>query len=444
MKNNFKKFGVMLLALLLVVGCNNGEESSGDKSSADTSESITSSEPITSESSEEEREPVTKEEFAIAAQEIALTVPLVLDKTRGTTVHGNDYRNKYGTPYPELADGNDLILTTSGLFYYEDDDNEIYIEAPYTITWSYTEASGYAEFVFETDDNGVLNAIPDYPRYRPEYDESGDPLHVVPNKKPGRLTAEIHMDGHKKKTNIDMYLMPIEIIDWYRINQVRDLPISTLIGVRGYVTGIFPDWNNATINDGKVGFGLFKLQDYANTFKIGDLIEAVGQFTAYNGLYQIQWIKSVKVVDPVDHPNIQTPKWNEFTTDELADQMDRAGDDLFGPLQDFDGALVKFDKPFKMVEVRNKDNEVIDISAMDVTGRYHSDIVLEAETTDYEDRDKVTIRMAVNYHMGAANQEAFRDFFMEHGDAPFYYEGHFGAYNVFILSPYTGDVLKLA
>ncbi|HZJ89133.1 MAG TPA: hypothetical protein VFD05_00390 [Bacilli bacterium] len=446
MKNNFKKFGVMLLALLLVVGCNNGEESSVDKSSEpDTSESVSTSEPITSESSEEEqREPVTADEFAIAFNEIALSVPLVVDKTRGTTIYGNAYRNKYGLPVPDLSDGNDFILTTSGLFYYEDDDNEVYIDAPYTVTWSYVEAAGYAEFEFETDDNGVLTATPGYPTYKPEYDGGGNPLHEVPAKKPGRLVAEIHMDGHKKKTNFDMYLMPIELIEWYRIRDVRDLPISTLIGVRGYVTGIFPDWNNATINDGKVGFGLFKVQDYRDLFAVGDLIEAVGQFTAYNGLYQIQWIKSVKKVSPTDYPEIAKPAWKEFTTDELADQMDRAGDDLFGPLQDYDGALIKFDKPFRMVEVKDRDNKVIDVSEMDITGKYHTDIYVEADTTDYPLREKVTIKLSINYHMGGDNQKDIRDFFMEHGNAPFYYEGHLGAYNEFVLAPYGGDTLVLA
>lgn len=433
MKTHFRKLFVAALALVLITGCN-GESSEPNKSSE---------EPTTSVTSEEEKQPLTKEEFDYAYSEIVRTIPLVVDKTKGDTVHSNSYRGDHNLPYNDLKEGNDLFLTTGGSLYKEDEENDIYLDVEFSVEWSHVEAEGYGEFEYEVDDNGRLTAIPGYPRYRPEYDRD-IPIHVVPAKKPARLRAKITIGERNKTENFDMYLHPVQIIDWYRIRDIRDLEIGELIGVRGYVTGIFPDWNNATINDGEWGFGLFKLQDYANLFKVGDLIEAIGDFTVYNGLAQIQFIKSVKKVNASEHPEIKEPAWTTFTTDELADQLDRSTDDLTGALQDFDGALVKFDKPFRMVEVRDRDNEVIDISKMDITGKQHTDIIVEADTTDYPIRDKVTIKLSINYHMGGDNQLAIRDFFIANGTAPFYYEGHLSAYNEFVLGPYTADALILA
>lgn len=411
MKKHISRLSLALVALFSVVGC--GKSNLSD------------------------------EEFVLVTDELLQTMPFIIDKTTSDTIFGNEYRAKLDLTTPELKDGNDLILLTDGIYDYENEEEGIFLSGKFDVDWSFSTAYDFVGFDIEKDDRGILTAAPKYPTYKPDYDGSGKALHEVPDPVPARLVAEIKVGNKTRRANFDLILHSIELLEWYRLFETRDLKLGSTIGVRGYVTGIFPDWNNATINDGDDGFGLFKIQDYEDTFEVGDLVEAVGQFTVYNGLAQIQYIKRIKIVDPSAHPNIKKPEYNEFTIDDIADQFDRASTDLTGPLQDKDGALVKFDKPFKLVEVRDRDKQLIEISAMDVSGRYHTDIIVEAETTDYTEVEKVQIKLSVNYHMGGENQKAIRDFFITNGKNPFYYEGHLSAYNEFILGPYDASALKL-
>lgn len=424
MKRKFFKFAIALLGLTLVVGCNNDSSSS----------------------SAVERDALTETEFALAYDRIVKSVPLVVDKTSGDNIHSNAYRNELGTPVPDLVDGNDLVLIKKGIINYQDDNAGIYFIANYEIDWSYQEGETLGTFVFlDGEDDTLMTAEPGYPTYKPEYDGGGKPTHTVPNAKTARLIATIKIDSYARKANFDMYLHAIELIEWYRISQVRNLPEKTLVGVRGYVTGIFPDWNNATINDGKWGFGLFKVQDYEGLMKVGDLVEVVGQFTVYNCLAQVQFVKRIKVVEDTSlFPEINEPDWTTFTIDELADQLDRTPSDLFGALQDYDGALIKFNEPFTYVKTVDRNGEEIALSALDTATNVHHDIIVRANTDEYDEREYVDVKVSINYHLGQAHRDDIKAFFVALGNDPFYYEGHLGAYNEFVLAPYNVDAFLLA
>ncbi len=412
MRKNISRLSLALIALLSVVGC--GKNNLSD------------------------------DEFALVTEELLMTMPFIIDKTLSDTIFGNEYREKLDLTTPELGDGNNLSLLTDGIYDYENEEEGIYLSGDFTVDWTFSTAHNFAKFDFEKDESGKLTAIPGYPTYKPNYNPQNVPLHTVPPSVAGRLIANIKIGKKVRSANFDVILHAVAVPEIYKLRETRDLNDGTTIGVRGYVTGIFPDWNNATINDGKDGFGLFKVQDYEDNFKVGDLIEAVGRFTVYNGLAQIQWVKSVKVLKPADYPEVEAPAYNEFTIDDIADQFDRASDDLTGPLQDKDSALVKFDKPFKVIDVRDRNNEQITIETMDTTGKTHTNIIVQAETTDFPDAETVEIKLSINYHMGAVEQKAIQAFFIALGDGEFYYEGHLSQYNEFVLGPHDSTALKLA
>lgn len=390
---------------------------------------------------------LSEADFAAVSGYIAKTVPLVIEKSTGKTVYSNDARKATATelPIPDLDGGNDLFLITEGEYAYEDDDNEKYLYGKYTVTWTYydqgKEDSDYGKFTFETDKDGKYNAIPGYPTYKPEYDGGGNALHVLPPTKSARLIATIKIGSLEKKVNFDMFLQPTALVEYYNFAQVRELAIGEVAGIRGYVTGIFPDWNTASIADGEWGFGLFRLDSgFANAFKVGDLIQVVGQYSVYNGLAQFQYIKKVTIIDEAQFPNIKKPIVNELTTDDLKDQLERSSTDLTGPLQDKESSLAKFNKPFTFKRVENREAVEVGFAGFDITGKLHTNVILETETSEGV---KFEVKLSINYHMGVENQTAIKNFLVENQSKPIYYNGHLSAYNGLVLGPYNVSALSL-
>lgn len=429
------KFTVLFLLAGLLAACNPTPSDSVTPSEVD-SETPTSVETSTSVSEEVSEEvPLTPEEFELAANHIALTVPLAVEKTTGATIHTNVFRAMHNiATTPVLKDGNAIGLTTSGTLVYEDEENDVWLYPSYTIAWSYLENEAYGTFEFETDRNGDYLANPGYPTYLPEYDGGGNPVHTVPAAKAARLYATVFIGEAYKRFNIDVILEPQALINFVSLLDVREATAGDLVGVRGFVHGIFTDWNTAGIGDGKWGLGLYRLDSgFINSMEVGELVEVVGQVSMFNGLAQLQWIKSVKVLDPADWPEIKRPEVQLVTHDDLADQLERGAGDLTGPLQDKDNALVKFDKPFTFKRVVNRENQDVGFAGFNVAGNDHTNVIMEGETSDGE---KFEVKLSINYHMKEANQIAFRDFLQANQDKPIYYTGPLSWYNELVLGPY--------
>lgn len=430
------KILTLLLAVGVLAACKPTVSSSVDPS-VDPGTSLPSSE----EQPTSEETPLTQQEFDLVVDVIAKTVPIVVERNTGAIIRTNVYRNAQDPKIsvPELKDGNALTLIQGGTLTYEDDENEVYLYPEYTISWSYygegDETSTYGTFEFETDKDGVLVATPGYPIYVPEFDGGGNPTHTVPPAKTARLYATVKIGEWTKRLNIDMYLMPQEKIEYYTMSAARELPNGTPIKVRGYVTGIFADWNSAGIADGAIGFGLYKLKDSGldGVFSIGDLVEVTGLTSNYNGLAQLQWLKAAKVLDPADYPEIARPVVTEWTHDDLEQSLVLGVTDPTSPMLDTDNSLVKFNAPFKFLRVEDRNGADVGFGGFNTTGSAHTNVILEGKTSE----DKAfEVKLSINYHMGAAEQQLIKAFLQANETKPFYYEGPMSSYNEFVLGPY--------
>lgn len=433
---------IRLTLLMLVVGLLAGckpTASSSEPSASTTEPSTTISEPESS--SEEEVPPLTEAEFNLSVDLIAKTVPLVVERNTGTIVRTNIYRNAQDPvdPVPELKDGNSLTLIEGGTLTYEDDVNEVYLYPEYTITWSYNGQNDpettLGTFVFEKDQDNKLMATPGYPTYEPEFDAQGNPVHIVPPAKVARLYATVRIGDWTKRLSIDMYLGAIEKINLISLPAIRDTKAGTVAKVRGYVTGVFPDWNTAGIADGKTGVGLYKLDasGFTNAFKVGDLVEAVGQVGNFNGLAQLSFIKAVKVLDKASFPEVKVPEFNDFTHDDLYQTLLLGNTDPTAPIFDKDNAMVRFDQPFTFKTVKDRQGNDIGLAGFVPDGKTHYNVILEGKTSE---DIAFEVQMSMNYHMGLANHTAFKNFLVANENNAFFYEGPLTVYNELQFGPY--------
>lgn len=417
MRKILLKTALLLTAIGLLAGCKPGPTSETEK-------------------------PLTEAEFALAHEYIAKTVPLVIEKTTGAVVRTNIYRDSLNPKeaVPILKGGNDISLTTGGNLVYEDEDNGVYLYPSYEITWSYLgqddEASPYAKFEFVTDaETGALSAKPDYPVYGDELDDQGKV--IMPPAKIARLYANLKIGEWSKNINIDIQLDPVEKVTWTSLIGARDIKAGTTIGVRGYVTAILKDFNSALIGDGVWGLNLYRLDiDFKDKIAVGDLVEVVGSAAFYNGLAQVSFIKSLTKLTASEWPEIKTPVVNEFTTDELKEQLELPMSDLSGPLLDKDSALVSFDKPFSFVRVEDRNGNNVGFAGFDTTGAIHTNVILKTTTSAGVEFE---VTLAINYHMGSENQTAFKNFLESNATKEFNYVGPLGAYNMFNLGPMSFD-----
>ena len=420
MKKTFVKIGLLLAVFGLLVGCDNSSSEVVPPSSA--------SEEVVSSSEEEVK--LTEQEYQIAVNYIVRSVPLVLE--RGVKVPTNVERAEAENPLPtpELKYGDNLLLITAGELKYEDEINGVYLYPEYTVTYSFLEQEPYAGFTFEYDDIGRYFAVPEYPRYEAEYDNGGNPIHTVPPAKAARLYVTIHIEERSTTFNMDMILEPQAIIHDYNLADVRSVPTGSVVRVYGYFNGYFSDWNNGVLCDGDVALGLFKLQEF-NHMELGKMYAVVGQFTVYNGLPQLQWIKTVSEVEPADHPTVKEPKAVVVSADDFADQLD-IGNELSGPLMHKVGTTVVLNFPLRYKAMLDRDGNAVEPGALEL-GK-HADVVLTGKDSD---NFEFEVKLSLNYHMGTDNQAAFRDFFVTNADADIYFTGPLGAYNAINLAPFA-------
>lgn len=417
MKNIFKPTLLLGLMAMLAVGCtpNTSSSEGGDSTS-------------------EPEATLTAEEFELAFNHIAMTVPLAVEKTVGVTIQTNLYRAAHDLAMPVLKGGNDIALTTSGALVYEDEENDVYLYPNYTVSWAFLDNESYGSFEFETDRAGVYTAVPGYPTYLPEYDGGGNPTHVVPNAKSARLYALIKIGDHEKRANIDLVLEPQQIIEYVSLLEVRERNAGDVVGVRGYVHGIFPDWNTAGIGDGRWGLGLYRLDSgFKDSMQIGELVEVVGQVSNFNGLSQLQYIKSVKILDPAEWTDIKEPAIQVVSLDDLEDQLSRAKDDLTGPLQDKDNSILRFSEPLRFKRVEDRNGVEVGFAGFDLTGKVHTNVILGGTTSANKNFE---VKLSINYHMLGENQEAFKTWLQAHQSDDIYYTGAISAYNELVLGPY--------
>lgn len=380
---------------------------------------------------------LSPEDFEIAAKEIAHSVPLVVERSAGVTIRPNVFREEHGiSTVPVLKDGNNLTLITEGTLKFEDEDEGIDINTKFKVDWSYLQNENYGTFEFDKDKAGNF-AIPGYPIYEPEFDAGGNEIHVVPEAKAARLYAIIKIGKMSKSFSFDMIFEPQMKIEIVPLIEVRELPLGEVIGVRGYVTGVFPDWNTAGIVDGETGLGIYHLDyDFPNSLAVGDLVQIVGQTGNHNGLSQVAFIKDVKILEPADYPEIKKAVIQSYSLDDLEDQLDRIESDLTGPLQDKDNAIVKFTAPFKFKAVHNRDGKDIGFAGFDLTGAKHTNVILEGTTST---GTKFDVKLSINYHMGTAEQTKFKTWLQEHENDDIYFLGPLSAYNELVLGPYEFD-----
>ncbi len=417
MNKNLLKLTIGILAVAGLAGCG-GNNSSGDPNS-NSSGGPTSEEPVE----------LTKEEFDIAVNEIATVVPLVIDIVTGDPVYTNERRKAVepALPVPELMDGNNLKLITGGTLNYEDEENDVYLYPDYVIDWTFLDMEGYAQFEFE-EQKDFLVAVPDYPRYL-----AGE---TVPKKVAGRLTANIKIGARNKKINVDVILKPQEIIEEFTLQEVRGEAISKqIVKVKGYVHGIYADYNAAGIADGQWGFALYKVTEFKEQIKIGNLVEATGEFTVYNGLSQLQFLKEVKVLNPDNFPEIKRPTLNIFTMDDLLETIESGWPGTpTNVLFARDNSISTFNAPFKFVRVEDRDGKDVGFAGFDTTGGKHTNVILEAtDSTGF----KFEVTLSINYHIGSAEQTLIRDWLQANQAKDIYYRGPLSAYNKFTLEPYS-------
>lgn len=411
MKKKFLAMGVTLLALGALAGCKTEKEV-----------------------------PLTDSEFAIVIDEIVNRVPLVIDITKGDTIPTNLFRaSRNDEEVPQLKDGNNLKLITNGNIKYEDEENEIYLYPTYTISWSYWEHESLAGFTFEDKidtflDTKYVLATPHYPTFTVEQEENG----IKPPSKAARLYATINVGSRSQKIDIDVILKPQLFVPTYTLEEVRAVAKEKdIIKVRGYVHGIYlGDYNAGGIADGEWGLGIYKIMDYTTEIKNGNLLEIIGQYKVYNGLSQVEQIKSVKVLEPASFPEIKEPKVQMFTMDDLFEALSDAWPGTpTNALFSKDNSLATFDGPFRISATKN------DFSKFDTSGTSHTDVILLAkDSDDYE----FEVTLSINYHMGAAEQTKIRDFLQANIDKDIYYRGALGAYSNLVLGPFEfGDCFSL-
>ena len=171
--------------------------------------------------------------------------------------------------------------------------------------------------------------------------------------------------------------------------------------IRGYVTKIFSsDFNGATIQDGEFAIFLYHIEDY-DWLQVGDLVEATGELTEYNGAHQLNFIDNIEIVEDemIDEPvvlNITTAdEWNAKT----------------------------------MMDI----HRIVNLEMVYVSGEVAASGHSTLKVTVYG----VDANLYINYHVGTSIQSTFRTLFenAEAGDT-FVYTGTIGYYNDYQLVPY--------
>ena len=240
-----------------------------------------------------------------------------------------------------------------------------------------------------------------------EYEtETGTTLAAIIGRINAQLTYEGQNYGSTKSFNVqiasfDPQYMTIE--DAIERDETGKLVHGGEDGViiRGYVTKIFSsDFNGATIQDGEFAIFLYHIEDY-DWLQVGDLVEATGELTEYNGAHQLNFIDNIEIVEDemIDEPvvlNFTTAEeWNAKT----------------------------------MMDI----HRIVNLEMVYVSGEVAASGHSTLKVTVYG----VDASLYINYHVGTSIQSTFRTLFenAEAGDT-FVYTGTIGYYNDYQLVPY--------
>jgi hypothetical protein len=111
-------------------------------------------------------------------------------------------------------------------------------------------------------------------------------------------------------------------------NASRSVRNAPIIRARGYVTGIFTDWNTSYITSGEYGLALFRTDiGYIDAFAKGDFIEVTGEAATFNGSRQIAWMTNLRILPPTgDDVVVRQLSASNFTSVSVANSSQRFRD----------------------------------------------------------------------------------------------------------------------
>lgn len=404
-----KRLSVLLLATVFSVlaGC-------GD--SSQTSQPGASSE-ITSEDTRTEAELLT------ILDEVAEFTPLLLESGTGERLDSTQFLS-----VNELKDGRDLLGVRS-INYWGDN---------ITVRWEAREASTLAGFAITELDPTTMQIRPEYPEYEPKTDPQGNDISVIPPIATAQLYAHLTLGKVTKRVTYNMWLYPQMKVNWKDLSVVRDSLPNEIIGVRGYITSIYPDYDALTIQDGHYALTLFKVQNYSSAgLEIGDYVESVGSWRPYNGLAEIGYIKRLNKANPEEF-GAKLPIVHEFTAAAFKEWYD-AGSDVAEQfktaLYDLDSARVKMTEPLTLVRAEDRDRKEIALSELPV-GPTHANVIVTGEV----EGEIVEIKLSLSYHIGTEAQQAIKDKLIAAGiGAQLTFDGILSWYNEPVLGPMTAD-----
>lgn len=425
-----KRLTLTLFAAIVATLAGCGTTSSEAPASSETP--TTSEAPATSETPTTSEEPVTSEEVPTSEltsqekldiiNEVVTTVPLAVESGTGTVL--------YTDRLTELKDGRDL-LAVKQVSYWGSEIN---------VTWTYREGNDgggnpLATFEVKSFDELRNQIRPGYPEYDLLIDGAGNDISVVPPIKSGQLRATLTLDGVSKTVNFNAWLYPQMKINWKPLDTIRDSKAAEIVGARGYITSIYPNYNAISIQDGDYALTLFKVQAYANAgFKIGDYVEAAGSWAPYNGLAEIGYIKRFNKVDPAEF-NAQLPTVHEITPADFQEWYDAVepADQFMTALYDMDSALIKIDEPMTILRAENREAQEIAFTDLPV-GNTHANIILGAEVGGRT----VEIKLSLSYHIGTVVQQEIKTMMINAGKGALVkYEGILNWFNEPVLGPMT-------
>ena len=231
------------------------------------------------------------------------------------------------------------------------------------------------------------------------------------------------------------------LIPWKSLDTIRDSMSGDIVGARGYITSIYPDYDALTIQDGDYALTIYKVQAYSNAgFKIGDYVEAAGSWAPYNGLAEIGWVKRLEVVDPVEH-NATLPTVHDITPADFKDWYDALTptEQFLTSLYDLDSARVKVDEPMTILRAEDRNGAELALADLPVGGT-HANIILGAGVGE----DAVEIKLSLSYHIGTEVQQAIKDKVMAAGlGAEITFDGILSWYNEPVLGPMSADDITI-
>ncbi len=362
---------------------------------------------------------LTDAEKLTILQDVAQYVPLVTEAGTGTVLYNDELT--------ELKDGRDLYVVTSAVRQSQN----------VSISWSYKEGNdggGNPLATFELRDNDETTKIarPAYPEYDLLIDSAGNDISVVPPIQAAQLKATLSLGEVEHTTAYNIWLYPQMKIEWKELDVIRETEISAIVGARGYVTSIYPDYDAITIQDGDYALTLYKMQSYSGTVAIGDFVEAAGSWRPYNGLAEIGWIKRFNKADPAEF-GAELPTVHTFTPADFKEWYDADGptEQFTTALFDFDSARIKIDEPMTILRAEDRENNEIALSELPV-GNTHANIILGATVGE----ETVEIKLSLSYHIGTAAQQAIKDKVIAAGlGAEVQFDGILSWYNEPVLGP---------